>query len=238
MKTHMIHDFRSITVSFLFALAGLAHGQDSGFQIRAVLNDPGAQPELFVGTPGKGMTRLNLAREGLAEPQPVSPTDGLLNIFDSDQVTEENAKAHLAATVKIPVGSKSLIVILFPASGAKPSYRAVTVADDTASFPWGDNKVVNLTPVDFAMQIGEQKLPLPGGKVTDVPVGTKAGEVSNLQTNFYYKQGDQWAVATERRLRYMDSLRRVFVISKQPKAVAPDVRTIQDQKVEAYQPPR
>ena len=227
----MTVDHRSTIALFLLAFSGFATGQDSSLQIRAVLNDPGKRAEFYVGTPGEGMTELRLSPEGLAEPQKVSTVDGVLNLFDSDQVTKEDAKAHLAATMKLPAGSTSVILIIFPAVDQKPPYRIVAVPDDTKAFPWGSNKVVNLTPVEFAVQLGELKMQLPGGKVTDIPKVTKLDPSNRAQTNFYYKQGDQWVLATERRLQYVDALRRVFVISKQPKALAPDVRTIQDQRL-------
>ncbi|MES2476220.1 MAG: hypothetical protein V4640_10590 [Verrucomicrobiota bacterium] len=227
----MILDLRSATVSLLFAITGVALGQESSLQIRAVLNDPGKRPTFYLGNPGEGMTELNLAIEGLTEPQTVSISNGSLNLYSTNKVDKDNAKASLAATMKVPAGSKSLIVIIFPAAEQTPPYRMIAVPDDIATFPWGSNKVINLTPVEFALQLGELKLQLPGGKITDVPKLKNLGDANDAQTNFYYKQGDQWVVATERRLQYLDDLRRVFVIYKQPKALAPDVRTIQDQKL-------
>jgi hypothetical protein len=227
-------DARTAIVSLLLSLAGLVAAKDSPIEIRAVANDPGKRPEFYIGTPGKPMARLNLAMEGLTEAQKASPLNGVLYLFDSDQVTAKNAKAHLVASVQVPAGSTRLILIIYPSGDPEPPYRMVAIPDDTKSFPWGSSKVANLTPTEFSLELGALKVALPAGKVTDVKKVTRDGESGNLQTNFSYKEGDQWLVATERRLQYVDNLRRIFVISKQPSSVAPDVRTIQDQNSQEF----
>ncbi|MES2475913.1 MAG: hypothetical protein V4640_09035 [Verrucomicrobiota bacterium] len=222
---------RSTTLSLLLALAGLVSAKDTPIQIRALLNDSVNRADFYFGTPGKAMTQVELAVEGLTQPQKITPVGGVLNLFDSAQVTAANAKTHLAATMKVPAGSKSLIVIIVPVADQKPPYRMVAIPDDARSFPWNTNKVVNLTSMECLLEIGEMKLDLPADKVTDVPKLTHKGDTNQLQTNFSYKQNEQWQLATERRLQYVDNLRRIFVIHKQPQALGPEVRTIQDEKL-------
>jgi hypothetical protein len=221
----------SATLALLFGWVAFAVGQDSALQIRAVLQDP-AHPEakFFVGKVSEPLLPLKLAEEGLTESQKVATENGSLNLFSSATVDKTNPLASLAATVKVPVGPSRLIVIIVPgAPGATPPYRMVVLDDAPTSFPWGESKAVNLTPVDFALEVGDQKLLLPGGKITAIPKVTKLDEYYRAQTNFYYKQADQWVVAAERQMQYVDTLRRVFVIYKTPDALAPDVRTLVDQ---------
>ncbi len=220
----------STTLIVLLGLAKLASGQESMLQIRAVLIDP-AKPDakFYVGKPGETLLPLKLAEEGLTEPQKVSVENGSLNFFTTPSVDPKNPMASLAATVKVPAGPSQLIVILVPAAQGTPPYRMVVLDDAATAFPWGESKAVNLTPVDFALEVGGQKVLLPGGKITAVPKVTKVDEYNRAQTNFYYKQADQWVVAAEREMTYVNSLRRVFVIYKKPNALAPDVRTLVDQ---------
>ena len=221
----------SVTFTVLLGLAKLACGQDMAVQIRAVLHDP-SKPDasFFVGKVGETMSPLKLAEEGLTDSQKVTVENGSLNLFTSPTVDKNNPQASLAATVRVPAGPSRLIVIILPAAqGATPPYKMLVLDDDAKAFPWGESKAVNLTPVDFALEIGEHKVPLPAGKITSVPKVTKVDEYNRAQTNFYYKQADQWVVAAERRMQYVGALRRVFLIYKLPNTLAPDVRTIIDQ---------
>jgi len=217
------------TLAILSGWAKPVSGQDAHLQIRAVLHDP-AKPNarFFVGKPGAAMEPLKLAEEGLTDPQQVTTDHGTLNLFSSATVDPQNPLASLAATVKVPQGFGRMIVIILPAPQGLPPYRMVVLGDDAKSFPWGESKVVNLTPVDFALEVGDQKLVLPGGKITAVPKVTHVDEYNRAQTNFYYKQADQWVVAVERQMQYVGTLRRVFLIYKTPQALAPDVRTLVD----------
>lgn len=83
-----------------------------------------------------------------------------------------------------------------PAGSAKQTFSNSSnppppLDGDPKSFPWGESKAVNLTPVDFALEVGDQKVLLPGGKITAVPKVTQVDEYNRAQTNFYYKQADQ-----------------------------------------------
>lgn len=218
------------TFTVLLGLAKLVSAQDSMLQIRAVLVDS-AKPDtkFYVGKPGETLLPVKLAEEGLTESQKVTVENGSLNLFTTPTVDPKNPLASLAATVKIPAGPSRLIVIIVPAVQGTPPYRMLVVDDTATSFPWGESKAVNLTPVDFALEVGGQKVLLPGGKITAVPKVTKVDEYNRAQTSFYYKQGDQWVVATEREMAYASSLRRVFLIYKTLGALAPDVRTLVDQ---------
>ncbi len=71
---------------------------------------------------------------------------------------------------------------------------------------------MNLLSIDSAIQAGEHKLILQAGKTTAVPAVHKVNEFNIAQTNFHYKQGEQWVPFTERQLQYVDEMRRVFLI--------------------------
>ncbi|MEO5714331.1 MAG: hypothetical protein ABIT37_12665 [Luteolibacter sp.] len=217
----------------LLCSASFAAGKDATLQIRAVLQDS-AKPnaKFFVGKVDSPLLPLKLADEGLTESQKVSTENGDLNLFTSATVDKANPLAGLAATIKIPTGPSRVIVIIVPAApGTVPPYRMVVIDDDPKSFPWGESKAVNLTPVDLSLEVGDQKLLLPGGgKVTAVPKVTKVDEYNRAPTNFSYKQNDQWVIAAELQLQYVATLRRVFVITDTPDASALQVRSIVDQR--------
>ncbi|MEO5714393.1 MAG: hypothetical protein ABIT37_12975 [Luteolibacter sp.] len=182
------------------------------------------------------MVPLKLAEEGLTDPQKVTTDNGNLNLFSTPTADKNNPQASLLATIKVPAGQNSLSVLIFPVPNATPPYKMVLVDDTPKAFPWGESKAVNLTPVDFALEIGEHKIVSPGGKITPVPKVKKVDEYNRAQTNFYYKQEDQWVVAAERQMQYVNTLRRLFLIYKDPGALAPDVRTIVDQPPPVTEP--
>lgn len=223
---------RSTALIILLGLAALAAGKDLTVQIRAVLQDS-TKPDakFFVGKVGTPLLPLKLAHEGLTESQKVVTDDGNLNLFSSATIDEANPLAGLVATIKIPADSSRLIVIIAPATlGTAPPYRMVILNDDPKSFPWGVSRAVNLTTVDFSLEVGDQKVALLGNRVTAVPKVTKVDEYHRAQTNFHYKQNDQWVVAAELQMQYVATLRRVFVIFETPGTLTPEVRTLVDQQ--------
>ncbi len=235
----MILRLWATTVAALLSAGGFVSAQDFPVQIRAILHDPGkAETPFFVGNVGEIMRPLKLVEEGLSEPQKVTIANGSLNLFSTANVDKTNPQAALAATAKVPQGVSSLIVIILPGSQPKPPFSMVVLDDSPKSFPWGESKAVNLTSLEFGLEIGDQKVVVPGGKITAVPKVTKLDEYNRAQTNFYYKQGEEWVVASERQLQYLPTLRRVFLIYKMPDGLAPDVRTILDQPPPVFDKPR
>lgn len=230
---NMLTKILTALISVSSVLVSVAAAQESSLSsIRAVLHDPSNHEiKFYVGKPGEAMEALKLVEEGLGEPQKVQVTNGSINLFSSAAVNPANPQASLLASIKVPsTAAASLIVIILPSpKGGATSYSGIAISDDPKSFPWGQSKAVNLTPVEFAIEVGEHKLPLPAGKITDVPKVEKVNEYHRAQTNFYYKQDNQWVIAAERQMQYLNTLRRIFLVSKAPNALSPDVRTIVDQ---------
>lgn len=213
----------------LMAFAPSVRADDAVLQVRAVLHDPSQSGGgFFVGRVGETLVPLRLVEEGLTDPQTIPTQNGSLNLYSKAKVDKDNPMANLAATVKVPAGAGRAMVFILPSDKKAPPFSMVIVNDDAGSFPWGESKAVNLTPVDFAVEAGEHKILVPGGKIIAVPRVTKLDEYSRAQTNFYYKQEAVWVVAAERQMQFAKSLRRVFLIYKAPDAVGPDVRTIVD----------
>jgi len=220
------------TLIALLLLSALpATAQETGFLLRALLHDP-VKPvaRLFVGKPGGTMLPLDFAHESLSQTLAAPATDGSISLFTSEDVDPEKPLANLAATAKIPDGAKSLIAVIVPSGKESPPYRMVLISDSPRSFPWGEGKALNLTPVDFAIEVGEHKMALPGGKLTDIPEVKKLDEYNRAQTNFHYRKDGSWLLAAERQMQYDPKLRRLFIIYLSPAAIAPDVLTIVDHR--------
>jgi hypothetical protein len=85
-----------------------------------------------------------------------------------------------------------------------------------------------MTQVDTALQAGEHKIPVPSGKVTELPAVKKVNEFNMAQANFFYKEADQWVAFTERQLQFLDSTKRIFLIYLTPGSTQPFVTTLVD----------
>lgn len=206
-------------------------GQGStGFQIRSVLHDP-VHPtaELFLSDASGKITPLTLVPEGLSTAQTTIPVNGAIVLYNTAAVDPKNPQASVAATVKIPANTKRAIMVVLPGNpDSKSAYRAVLIDDSQQGFPKGESRVLSLLGVDTAIEAGEHKLPVPAGKITNVPAVKKVNEFNMAQTNFYYKEGTSWVAFTERQLQYIDQFRRVFIVHVTPGSTFPSVTSVVD----------
>ncbi len=200
------------------------------FQIRAVLHDPvNPVAALFLTDQAGGIVKLEFRPQDLSRPQVTLPVNGSLVLYDKEVIDPKKPEASLAATCKIPPNTKRGVVVVLPSpAGSKPAYRMVFIDDSAKGFPKGECRIVNLLPVEAAIEAGEHKLPIHPGVITHVPSVKKRDEFNMAQTNFYYKQGEAWTVFTERQLQFLEGFRRIFIVHATPGALSPTVTTIVD----------
>lgn len=199
-------------------------------EIRAVLHDP-AHPvaDLYVLDKSGTAVKLDLSPGSLSSPQVTQTSNGSVLFYNKAAVDPKKPAENLAATVKVPAKVKSAIVILVPGPpNTAPAYRPVMIEDSSTGFPKGESRVLSLVPVETAIEAGEHKLPISPGKIVSVPAVKKLNEFNMAQTNFYYKDGAAWVTFTERQVQYLDSFRRIFIISATPGASQPLITTIVD----------
>ena len=222
---------RLFFLSLLFPLLAVAQEGAAPLIIRAAYHNP-IKPvtELYLADQAGGIVPLALVAEGLSTPQLTLPVNGSLVLYKDKVVDPKNPQASVAASAKVPADWKKVIVMIFPAATAAENagYRILLINDAPNAFKKGESRVINLTQADTAMQAGEHKLPLPSGKVTDLPAVKKVNEFNMAQTNFYYKEGEEWIAFTERQLQYLDTTKRIFLIYLTPGSTQPFVTTIVD----------
>ncbi len=198
-------------------------------EVRAVLHDP-LHPlaELYLTDKKGGFVRLNFVAEGLSEVYSTVPVNGSVVLYDSPVPDAKHPEANVAAVAKVPGDARRLIMVVVPGGGTQRAWRMFLLDDTPAAFPAGESRVINLTPVEMAVEAGEHKLPVNPGAVTRVPAVKKVNPYNMAQTNFYFKEGEIWTVFTERQLQYLDAFRRVFLIHVTPGSTEPFVATIVD----------
>lgn len=212
-------------------LAGFSQESVTPVSIRAAYHNP-VKPlaEFFIPDQTGAIVPLNLVAEMLSYPQMTIPANGNLVLYKQKAIDPKNPQAAVAATAKIPADWKKVIVLIFPgtAEGEQVSYRMLLMNDAPNAFKKGESRVVNLTQVDTALQAGEHKIPVPSGKVTELPAVKQVNDFNMAQTNFYYKEAEQWVPFTERQLQYLDSIKRIFLIYLTPGSTQPFVTTLVD----------
>ena len=216
----------------LLPLASYAQQPAGGgsFQVRAVLHDPvNPVADLYLPDQTGQVVKLKLVAEGLSAAQGTLPVNGSLVLYNKATIDPKNPGPSLAATAKIPVGMKRAIIVVLPAApDTKPAYRIVLIDDSPGAFVGGESRVVSLVSFEAALQAGEHKLPLKAASVTKVPPVKKVNEFNMAQTNFYYKEGENWVAFTERQLQYLDEFRRIFLVYLTPGSTQPFITTIVD----------
>jgi hypothetical protein len=218
----------------ILALPMVAYAQPAGspahLQFRAVLHDP-AKPtaELFFSDKSGTVVPLELYKRDLARPQLTSLVNGTLLLYDKIVEDPKNLEASIAATCKIPTGTKRAIIIILPSpANTKPAYRMVCIDDSAKEFPKGEAKVLTLISCEAAVEVGEHKLPIHPGQLTNIPPVKKVNRYNMAQTKIYRMTDGAWTISEDYPLQYLESIRRIFILHTNPGATQPSVRIIED----------
>lgn len=206
------------------ALANVVSARNIEF--RGYIHDPIQPPAgdfSIVEKPGKTVPFI-WRIEGWSEPVRVNT--------DTDELPFLTNSGELAARVKIPpdAGSVRIILVRDPKPGASPPYRAVVLNATPGSFPWGSSQVVSMISAETAVQAGEHRLRLPGGKITQIPPVKKRDEFNMAQLDFYLNENGSWTPFTERRIQFVDDTRRVLLVHATPGSQHPSVTTLLEQR--------
>ena len=199
-------------------------------RIRAVLHDP-MHPfaELYVAGAEGTRIRLNLAMEGLTEPQMVSLPKGLLQLYSSPTFDSAKPLANLVGSVSVPGDVKQAIILILPAGEkGKLPYQLMVLNDAYASFARGESRVINMTRLPFAITAGEHSLEVAPARIVAVPRVTRVNAMNQAQTLFYRKVDKEWIMLSERPMQYTDTLRYIFLVYVMPNVDDPQIRTLLD----------
>lgn len=202
-------------------------------QLRSVLHDPlKPQADLFVPVEDGGRDFLFLALQGMSETQQVLLTDGMLRLFDTEEIDPEKPLAGMVAATRIPDAVQRAILLIFPSGkgDSKLPYHLIVINDDGRSFPKGESRVLNMTARPMAMKAGEHNVKLPPAKISPVPAVKQVNHMNQAPTSFY-RQGDEeipWILVAERPMQFVPDSRHLIIVYQLPGTKAPRLRTITD----------
>jgi hypothetical protein len=207
------------------ALLTVATARD--LELRAYLHDPVhplAQP-FQLKNKGGTATAIEWRAEGLTAPVKTTVVDNRLAIHADT--------GAIAAEAAVPEGLTQVIVVLTPrpAGGEGTPYQMILLDGSPRAFPFGTSKAVSYLGIETAIEAGEHRLRLPAGKISQVPAVKKRDEFNMAQVNFYLHDSETLVPFTERRLRFVDEIRRIFLVYATPGSQQPTVTTLVD-----YQP--
>lgn len=225
---------RSFTlVACLLALASASlEAATRKLQIRSLLHDPlSPSADLYVPMEDGSRDFLYLSLEGLSEAQQVVLTDGMLQIFNTEEIDPDKPLEGLVATTRVADSIRRAIVLLFPAGeDAKLPYRLIVLDDSGKAFPLGESRVLNMTAEPMAMKAGEQNVKLPAAKISPVPPVKKVNHMNRAPTAFYRQGKDEipWVLFAERPMQFTPESRHLIIIYQLPGLKDPRLRTLVD----------
>ncbi|MBK1833741.1 hypothetical protein [Roseibacillus ishigakijimensis] len=198
--------------------------------MRAVVYDPLRRtPELYLSGEGSDLNRLAFRDGELSELVLTKAVEGEIRLYREKTIDPQNPVAHLAVSVKVDDRLSKVILVLFPAE-REGEYRSLLIDDSPGAFPYGESRLINATSVDVGLAIGEHKLAAEPGEVKVVPAVKHKDDFNMAQTDFVYRREKEgsWKPFSQRRLKYVDQQRRIFVAGVSKRASAPTVTTVID----------
>jgi len=178
-----------------------------------------------VKSQGGAATAIEWRAEGLSDP--------VKTMMDDNRLVIRTDTGAIAAEATVADGLTQVIVVLTPrpAGTAGTPFQMIVLEGAPKAFPFGTSKVVSYLGIETAIEAGEHRLRLPAGKISQVPAVKKLDEFNMAQVNFFLRDGEALVPFTERRLRFVDEIRRIFLVHATPGSQQPFVTTLVD-----YQP--
>ena len=198
-------------------------------ETRRVLDPANPTPDLYVRSAAGGLERVELVEGKLSERIEVAPPKGSLVFYRTAAVDPEKPGDGVAGSARVPADMRRVIAVVVPnPADDGPPYRMVLIDENPAQFRNGESRIVSFLPVETAVEAGEHRLRVKPGAITRLPAVRKRNEFNMAQTNFYFREGENWTPFTERQMQYLDDFRRLFLVHVSPGAAHPSVTTILD----------
>ncbi|CAA6677581.1 MULTISPECIES: hypothetical protein [unclassified Lentimonas] len=243
----MIKQYITCTLTALFSLFILpakAHSQGSSTesavtganQLRAI--SVGLENDLkemvILDASLQSVGKLSLRSFGFSQPFSCPIVDGNL-VFGVPNGMDEDGKPLFkpVASVKWKSSYKQACLLFIPKSlvGKSESTKeyAIQVLDmSPRGFEFGHTKLMNLTPFDTMVRIGEHQSKLKPWSNSDVSKIKELTGVKMAQIGVYYLYDDTIHNAKQTRFRYMEDTRYITVIYPDIQNKRIEVRTIKD----------
>ncbi len=139
-----------------------------------------------------------------------------------------------ACAIAIPAGIHQALIVVMP--GAKDSgkpWQGFAIEDSKRKFPDGGALVVNLHNANVRFVIGEHRYMLKPGDQYGMEMPKQRDDFNMATVAFEFSHRDQWAKASESRLRFTEGLRYLIFTYTDPVSKRPRLSTFQDDPFKA-----
>lgn len=168
---------------------------------------------------GKDLTEVTLSKRLASEPVKI-PADGLIRIVrvtaNPDKPSEP---AYLTlARARIPEDMSKALIILVPAPKSDSGLVYQTKVQNLAEFKGGDYLYLNLTKVNVAVQLGDQRIGLKPGK-TSIYKAPTLRQSTNTAVSYHYYHPTQkkWKLLSASTIVLRPTRRELCVFSWDPR---------------------
>lgn len=221
---------RHALIIVLLGLTPIARGQGGGkkFTFRTLcFNYVDQITKVYVADPEAGSrAEVPLFTDVYSLPAKGISSDGKVTFFLTDEIPPKGETAPGLAPVSLPNSNKVLFVFL-PNPGKKGQpYKVLALADDTASFPLGSVKILNITPANLRFDLGENAekkgIKVGPGKTANVDQVRKVNHLNQYDAKVLYElKPGEFTPFYNSRWRSVDKKRDLVItyldpISKQP----------------------
>ena len=131
----------------------------------------------------------------------------ILEIFSKEKVEGEEAQYLPVTSVNLPLSSRNLNILIFPAGSGK--YRALAISENINDFPGGHAKIFNATSTTLAVRFN-------GSEVKEVAKGKSLlmkPEKGVLDYEILYQSGERWLMASRNKVRCRENVQFSIFVS-------------------------
>lgn len=165
---------------------------------------------------GKDITEVTLTTRAASAPVPI-PQDGLIEVVREIEDPENPGETayHTLARVTIPENVRQAMVILIPVKQESEfGLRFQTKAQNLANFRGGSFMFLNLTNLNVAVQLGEERIPLrPGAtSITKAP-DTKVPVNKPISYHYFHPEREEWQRISGSTVALVPSRREICVFT-------------------------
>lgn len=161
---------------------------------------------------GKKVVQLQLLKRMASKPVKI-PADGIIRIVRKSQDPEQSKYTAIAQT-KIPEGINKALVILTPLKTPKNGIIFNTEVQDLKSFSGGDYLYLNLSPVNIAVDMGNQKIGIkPSSSKTYHSKSLSKSTNIATRYSYYHPKKKKWKILSASTVVLRPTRREICVFS-------------------------
>ncbi|QTN33922.1 hypothetical protein HZ994_16910 [Akkermansiaceae bacterium] len=170
---------------------------------------------------------IQLSTANIVGPVAAVAVDGSLRICDKPRTVGGKLIHPVLSDVRIPLGMKRVLVMLFPApKEANHAYRSLVINHDLKDFPLGVYRMINVSPYPIRGAIAREYITAKPGGVANLEPAGQPGAVVPVRFEFF-DQG-RWNLLTETRCAIRKDRRWLTCVYQDPVTGRMNIRSIPD----------